>query len=57
VANKACLRFDLAKEWGDMSTIYGGRYRSKNIRKSKAVIRIEKWAGFPIGLLVNAEER
>jgi hypothetical protein len=41
VANKACLRSDLAKEWSDVSTIRGGRYRGKNIRESEAVVRIE----------------
>ena len=56
VANKACLRSDLAKEWGDVSTVCGGRCRSQNVRKSKAVVGIEKWAGFPMHLLVDAEE-
>ena len=42
VANKACLRSDLAKKWGDASTVRGGLCRSKNVRKSKAVVGIEK---------------
>lgn len=29
----------------------------KNIRKPKAIIRIEKWAGFPMRLFVDAEKR
>jgi len=57
MAHKACLRSDLAKEWGDVSTVGGGRCRSKNFRKSKAVVGIEKWAGFPMRLLVDVEER
>jgi hypothetical protein len=56
VANKACLGSDLAKEWGDVRTVRGGRCRSKNVRKSKAVVGIEKWAGFAVHLLVDAEE-
>jgi hypothetical protein len=56
VANKAYLRSDLAKKWGDVSTIRGGRCRSKDVRKSKAIVGIEKWAGFAMHLLVDAEE-
>jgi hypothetical protein len=56
VANKACLGSDLAKEWGDVSTICGGGYRSKNVRKSKAVVGIEKWACFAVCLLTELEE-
>ena len=41
VANKACLRSDLAKEWGDVSTVRGGPCRGKNIRESEAVVGIE----------------
>ena len=41
VANKACLRSDLAKEWGDVSTVRGGRCRGKNTRELGAVIGIE----------------
>src|SRR6266487_18529 len=57
VTSKTCLRSDLAKEWGDVRTVCGGCCRSKNIRKPKAVVGIEKWAGFPMRLLVDAEER
>jgi hypothetical protein len=52
VANMVCLRSDLAKEWGDMSTVR----RSPNVRKSKAVVGIEKWAGFAVHLLIDLEE-
>jgi hypothetical protein len=41
VANKACLRSDLVKEWGDVSTVRGGRGQGKNIRESEAVVGIE----------------
>jgi hypothetical protein len=56
VANKACLGSDLGKEWREVSTVCGGRYRSKNVRKSKAVVGIEKRACFAIHLLVELEE-
>ena len=56
VANKACLESDLAKEWGDVRTVRGGWCQSKNVRKSKAFVGIEKWAGFAVYLLVDAEE-
>lgn len=56
VVNKSCLRSDLANKWGDMSTIHSGRCQSKGVRKSKAVVGIEKWAGFAVRLLVDAEE-
>jgi hypothetical protein len=56
VANKACLGSDLAKEWGDVSTICGRRYRSINVREYKAVVGIEKWACFAMRLLVKLEE-
>jgi hypothetical protein len=52
MANKACLRSNLAKEWGDMGTVR----RSQNVRESKAVVGIEKRAGFAMHLLVDAEE-
>jgi hypothetical protein len=42
VANKACLGSDLAKEWGDVRTVRGRWRRNKNIRKSKAVVGIQK---------------
>jgi hypothetical protein len=41
VANKACLGFDLAKEWGDVSTVRAGRCRGKNIRESEAIVGIK----------------
>jgi hypothetical protein len=56
VANKSCLESDLAKEWGDMRTVRSRRYQSKNVRKSKAVFGIEKWAGFVVHLLIDPEE-
>jgi hypothetical protein len=56
VANKACLGSDLAKEWGDVSTVCGGQCRSKNVRKSKAVVGIEKWACFAVHLLIELKE-
>jgi hypothetical protein len=56
VANKACLGSDLAKEWGHVSTICGGRYPNKNVRVSKAVVGIEKWACFAVRLLIELEE-
>ena len=52
VTNEACLGPDLEEEWGDMSTVR----RIPDVRKSKAVVRIEKWAGFTVRLLVDAEE-
>jgi hypothetical protein len=56
MANKIYLRFDLAKEWGDINIVRGGRYRSKNIRKSKAIIKIEKWVGLAMRLFIDAKE-
>jgi hypothetical protein len=41
VANQACLRSDLVKEWDDVGAICGGRYRGTNVRELKAVVRIE----------------
>ena len=40
IANKTCLRSDLAKEQGNIRTICGKQCRNINVRKSKAVIRI-----------------
>jgi hypothetical protein len=56
VANKARLRSDLAEEWGDVSTVRGGRCRDKNIRESEAVVGIEQWAGFAVRPLIDAEK-
>jgi hypothetical protein len=57
VANKACLESDFANKWGDVSTICGGLCGGKkNVRKSKAVVGIEKYAGFAMHLLVNAQK-
>jgi hypothetical protein len=53
VANKACLGSDLAKEWGDVSSVRGGQCRSKNARESKAVIGMEKWASLCACLLMR----
>jgi hypothetical protein len=43
---------DLAKEWGDVSTVR----RIPNVRKLKAVVRIKKWAGFAVYLLIDLKE-
>ena len=50
------MRSDLAKEWGDVSTVRGGRGRGKIIGESEAVVGIEQWTGFAVRPLVDAEK-
>lgn len=42
VANKACLGSGLTKEWGDVRSVRGRWCRNKNVRKSEAIVGIQK---------------
>jgi hypothetical protein len=52
ITNKICLGSNLEEEQGNVSTVC----QIPNIRESKTVIRIEKWACFAIYLLIKPKK-